>query len=84
LNRPRRKWDDIIEFDLQEMGCGRMDCIGLGQGRDMGKLGRMRSLSRPRRKWNDIIEIDLQEIVCGRMDCIGLGQDREIGKVVGQ
>jgi len=35
LSRPGHKWDDIIEIDLQEMGCGRMDCIGLGQNRDM-------------------------------------------------
>ena len=41
-----------------------MDCIGLGQDREMGKLGRKRPLSRPMRKWDDIIEIDLQEVAC--------------------
>jgi len=75
LSRPRGKWDDI-EIDLQEVGCVRMDCIGLSQYREMGKLGGKRPLSRPRRKWDDI-EIDLQEVGCGRMDYIGLGQNRE-------
>jgi len=37
LSRPRRKWD-IIEIDLLEVGYGRMDCIGLRQDREMGKL----------------------------------------------
>jgi hypothetical protein len=39
LSKPRRKLDDIIEIDLQEVGCGRMDCIELGKYREMGKLG---------------------------------------------
>jgi len=39
LSRPRRKWDDIIEIDLQEVCCGLMHCIGLRQDRDMGRLG---------------------------------------------
>jgi len=77
LSRPRCKWDDIIEIDLQEIGCGRMDCFGLGQDREMGKLGGKRPLSRPRRKWYDITEIDLQQVGCGRMYCNVLGQDRE-------
>ena len=33
LSRPRRIWDDINEIDIMEVGCGRMDCIGLGQYR---------------------------------------------------
>jgi len=33
LSRPMRKWDDIIEIDSLEVGCGRIDCIGLGQDR---------------------------------------------------
>ena len=61
LSRPRRKWDSIIEIDLQEVGCGRMDCIGLGQNREMGKVGGNRPLSRRRRKWDDIIDIVLQK-----------------------
>jgi len=32
-----------------------MDCIGLGQDREIEKLGGKRPLSRPRRKWDDII-----------------------------
>jgi len=58
-----------------------MDCICVGQDRDMGILVGKRTLSRPRLRWDDIIEIDLQEMGCGRMDCIGLGQYREMGKV---
>jgi len=58
-----------------------MDCIVVGQDRDMESLVGKSPLSRPRLKWHDIIEFDLQEVGCGRMDCIGQGQDREMGKV---
>jgi len=34
LRRPRRRWEDNIGMDLQEVGCGRMDWIDLGQDRD--------------------------------------------------
>ena len=34
LGRPRRKWVDNIRLDLQEVGCGYMDKIGLAQDRD--------------------------------------------------
>jgi len=34
LVRPRRRWVDNIRMDLQEMGCGCIDSIGLAQGRD--------------------------------------------------
>jgi len=34
LGRPRRRWDDNIKMDLQEMGCGGMECIDLAQDRD--------------------------------------------------
>jgi hypothetical protein len=34
LGRPRRRWDDNIEMDLQEVGFGGMDWIGLAQDRD--------------------------------------------------
>ena len=34
LGRPRRRWVDIIRMDLQEVGCGYMDWIGLDQDRD--------------------------------------------------
>jgi hypothetical protein len=34
LGRPRRRWEDIIGVDLQEVGCGGMDWIGLAQDRD--------------------------------------------------
>jgi len=29
LGRPRRRWDDNIKMDLQEVGCGGMDWIEL-------------------------------------------------------
>jgi hypothetical protein len=32
--RTRRKWENNIEMDLQEVGCGGMDWIGLAQDRD--------------------------------------------------
>jgi len=34
LGRPRRRWVDNIMMDLQELGCGYMDWIGLAQDRD--------------------------------------------------
>jgi hypothetical protein len=35
LGRPRRRWEDNVRMDLQELGCGCGDCIGLAQDRDM-------------------------------------------------
>jgi len=34
LERPRRRWVYNIRMDLQEVGCGYMDWIGLAQDRD--------------------------------------------------
>ena len=34
LGRPRRRWVGNIRTDLQELGCGYMDWIGLAQDRD--------------------------------------------------
>jgi len=34
LGRPRRRWVDKISMDLQEVGCGYMDWIGLAEDRD--------------------------------------------------
>jgi len=34
VGRPRRRWVDNIKMDLQEVGCGYMDWIGLAQDRD--------------------------------------------------
>ena len=34
LGSPRRKWVDNIRMDLQEVGCGCVDWIGLAQDRD--------------------------------------------------
>jgi len=33
--RPRRRWEDNINVDVQEVGCGGMDWIDLFQDRDM-------------------------------------------------
>ena len=33
LGRPRRRWEDNIKMDLQEVGCGGMDWIELAQDR---------------------------------------------------
>ena len=32
--RPRRRWVDNIRMDLQEVGCGHVDWIGLARDRD--------------------------------------------------
>ena len=34
LGRPRRRWEDNIKMDLQEVGCGSMDWIELAQDSD--------------------------------------------------
>jgi hypothetical protein len=34
LGRPRRRWEDRIKMDLQEVGCGGTDWIKLAQERD--------------------------------------------------
>jgi len=34
LGRTEHRWEDNIEMDLQEVGCGGMDWIGLAQDRD--------------------------------------------------
>ena len=34
LGRPRHRWVYNIRIDLQEVGCGYMDWIGLAQDRD--------------------------------------------------
>ena len=39
LGRPKRRWVDNIRMDLQEVGCGYVDWIGLAQDRD--RCGRL-------------------------------------------
>ena len=34
FGRPRRRWDDNIKMDIQEVGCGGMDWIELAKKRD--------------------------------------------------
>jgi len=38
LGSPRRRWVDNIRMDLQEVGCGYMDWIGLAQDRDRWQM----------------------------------------------
>jgi hypothetical protein len=39
LGRPRRRWEDNIKIDLQEVGCGGMDWVKLVSiGADGGHL----------------------------------------------
>ena len=35
LGRPRRRWEDNIKVDRQEVGCGGMNWIDLAQDMDM-------------------------------------------------
>ena len=35
LGKPRHKWVHNIKMDLQEVGCGSMDCTDLAQDRKM-------------------------------------------------
>jgi hypothetical protein len=34
LGRPRRRWDDNVKVNLQEVGCGCVDWIELAQDKD--------------------------------------------------
>jgi hypothetical protein len=36
VGRPRRRWEDNIKMDLQEVGWGGMDLIDLAQDKDRG------------------------------------------------
>ena len=36
--RPGRRWEDNIKVDLQEVGCGDMDWIGLAQDKDRWRV----------------------------------------------
>ena len=38
LGRPRHRWVDNIRMDLQEVGCGYGDRIGLAQDRDRWRM----------------------------------------------
>ena len=38
LGKPRRKWEDNIKMDLQEVGCGGMDWIEVAQDRDRWRV----------------------------------------------
>ena len=51
LGRPRRRWVDNIKMDLQEVGCGYMDWIGLAQDRDRW-LTLMSAVMNLRVPWN--------------------------------
>ena len=37
LGRPRRRWEDNIKMDLQEVGCGGVDWADLAQDRDRSR-----------------------------------------------
>jgi hypothetical protein len=34
LGRPRRRWEDNIKMDLQEVGCGGMNAVELAKDRE--------------------------------------------------
>jgi len=38
LGRPRRRWEDNIKLNLQEVGCGGMDWIELAWDRDRWRV----------------------------------------------
>ena len=49
LGRPRRRWEDNIKMDLQEVGGGRGDWVELAQDRDRWRalLGTVRDFRVP-------------------------------------
>jgi len=38
LGRPRRRWENNIEIDFQEVACGGMEWVDLTQNMDRGGL----------------------------------------------
>jgi hypothetical protein len=54
LMRPRRRWEDNIKMDLQEVGGGRGDWMELAQDRDRwrGTCGYGEELSSSINAWN--------------------------------
>jgi hypothetical protein len=38
LGRPKRRWEDNIKMDLQDVGCGSLDWIDLAQDRDRWRV----------------------------------------------
>jgi hypothetical protein len=49
LGRPRRRWESNVRMDLQEVGCGCEDWIGLAQDRDTSRalMSAVRNLRVP-------------------------------------
>jgi hypothetical protein len=42
LVRTRRRWEDNNKMDLQEVGCGGVDCIDVAQDRDRQQVMNLR------------------------------------------
>ena len=49
LGRPRRRWEDNIKMNLQEVGCRGMDWIELAQDRDRWHLTAVMNLRFPKK-----------------------------------
>jgi hypothetical protein len=49
LGRPRRRWEDNVRMDLEEVGCGCEDWIGLAHDRDRWRalVSSLRNLQVP-------------------------------------
>jgi hypothetical protein len=50
LGRLRRRWEDNIKMDLQEVGCGLMDWIELAEDRDRWRALVYAVMNRPIKK----------------------------------
>ena len=48
LGRPRRRWEDNIKMDLQEVGGGCEDWMELAQDRDRALVGTVMNLRVPK------------------------------------
>jgi len=47
LGRPRRRWEDNIKMDLQDVGCGGVDWIDLAQDRDRWRVPENAGMNLP-------------------------------------
>jgi hypothetical protein len=66
LGRPRRRWEDNIKIDLQEVGIGGRYWLSELESRYLHTVNEGKSpLGRPRRRWEDNIKIDLEEVGIG-------------------
>jgi hypothetical protein len=70
LERPRRRWEDNIKMDLQEVGCVSTDWIELAHDRDRWRalVNAVMNLRVPQNAWNFLTSC--QQVSFSRMSLL--------------